>query len=257
MGGKKAHPVAREWYWLHGDPVGIWKGLDWPSVRRGRQVYSEVFAPCHSLAPLTFNHLQAVMTKEEIRALAQSYEITSSDPEKDGTYATRKCKPADQLPAPYPNSQAAAFANNGAEPPDLKDIVYGREEGPDYIFALMTGYHWADTLGLPPFVNELKPGQFWNPYFKGCVLAMPPPLSDGMLDYDDGTPATVSQMSKDVVAFLKWTAEPEWDERKTVFWKCWTTTLLMTVLFHHYAQKFYTWKVFQRVKWRYWAKVGQ
>lgn len=35
-----------------------------------------------------------------------------------------------------------------------------------------------------------------------------------MLEYDDGTPATVAQMAKDVTHFLSWTAEPEHDERK-------------------------------------------
>lgn len=46
---------------------------------------------------------------------------------------------------------------------------------------------------------------------------MPPPLSDGMVDYEDGTPATVSQMAKDVVNFLRWTAESEYDDRRVIF----------------------------------------
>jgi ubiquinol-cytochrome c reductase cytochrome c1 subunit len=32
--------------------------------------------------------------------------------------------------------------------------------------------------------------------------------------FDDGTPATVDQMARDVSAFLAWTAEPKMEERK-------------------------------------------
>jgi len=37
---------------------------------------------------------------------------------------------------------------------------------------------------------------------------------DGQLDFDDGTPASVSQMAKDVATFLSYTAQQEQDERK-------------------------------------------
>ena len=43
---------------------------------------------------------------------------------------------------------------------------------------------------------------------------MPKMLVDGGVEYDDGTPATESQMAKDVCTFLSWAAEPEHDERK-------------------------------------------
>ena len=38
---------------------------------------------------------------------------------------------------------------------------------------------------------------------------MPVPLIDDLLEYSDGTPATVEQMSLDVTHFLNWAAEPE------------------------------------------------
>ena len=48
------------------------------------------------------------------------------------------------------------------------------------------------------------------------------------MEYEDGTPATTSQMAKDVVEFLNWAAEPEMDERK----KMGVATILVTsVLF--------------------------
>jgi ubiquinol-cytochrome c reductase cytochrome c1 subunit len=39
-------------------------------------------------------------------------------------------------------------------------------------------------------------------------------LYDGLVEYEDGTKATTSQMAKDVVEFLNWAAEPEMDVRK-------------------------------------------
>ena len=47
-----------------------------------------------------------------------------------------------------------------------------------------------------------------------CRISMPPPLSEGIVEYADGTPATVDQMSMDVSAFLMWTAEPKMADRK-------------------------------------------
>jgi len=258
MGGggvpKKAHPMKRDWYWEKDDPMGVWRGLDWQSVRRGRQIYTEVFAPCHPLTRLTFNHFQAFMTKEEIKALAAQYEVVDAVPLPDGSDDLRAGKPTDWLPQPYPNQQAAAAANNGAAPPDLRTIIGGREGGADYIFALLTGYKWGEYMPLPPYVS-IKPGQFWNPYFKGGVLAMPPPLSDGLVEYEDGTPATVSQMAKDVVSFLRWAQEPEFDERRTEFWKQFATVGVLFTTFFHIWQRNQAQFMLRRATYRWWKKT--
>lgn len=39
-------------------------------------------------------------------------------------------------------------------------------------------------------------------------------LFDDLVEYEDGTPATTSQMAKDITTFLNWASEPEHDERK-------------------------------------------
>jgi ubiquinol-cytochrome c reductase cytochrome c1 subunit len=253
MGGgpaKHAHPAHRHWPW----DDGARKGFDWKAIRRGRQVYTEVFAPCHSLKPLNFNHFQAFMTKEEIRKLAESYDLVDPDPDpKDGTPVVRPGKPTDNLPEPYPNLIAAASANNGAAPPNLLLAPYSLEGGADYIFALLTGYKWGEYMAIPPWI-KLKPGQFWNPYFKGGVLAMPPPLSDGLLEFEDGTPATVSQMAKDVVCFLRWTSEPSYDERRFFFWRAMGTLAVFHLGIIHYKERQNSWRLFRRETYRYWKK---
>ena len=63
---------------------------------------------------------------------------------------------------------------------------------------------------MPPKGFTVPPGGNYNEYFPGHVIAMPPPLSDGQVTYDDGSPQTLAQYSKDVTAFLMWAAEPNW-----------------------------------------------
>ena len=45
---------------------------------------------------------------------------------------------------------------------------------------------------------------------------MPPPLSDGQVKYDDGSPETLKQYSEDISAFLMWAAEPHMVARKRI-----------------------------------------
>ena len=44
---------------------------------------------------------------------------------------------------------------------------------------------------------------------------MAPPLSDELITYDDEAPETVEQYSRDVAAFLQWTADPHMVSRKS------------------------------------------
>ncbi|KAH0836622.1 cytochrome C1 family-domain-containing protein [Lanmaoa asiatica] len=110
-------------------------------------------------------------------------------------------KLSDYLPAPYPNEEAARAGNGGALPPDLSLIIKARHGAADYVFSLLTGY--ID----PPAGVEIREGMNYNPYFPGGAISMARVLFDGLVEYDDGTPATTSQMAKDVVTFLNWAAE--------------------------------------------------
>ena len=120
----------------------------------------------------------------------------------------RPGKLSDYLPKPYANEEAGRHANNGAYPPDLTYITLARDDQEDYIFSLLTGY--CDS----PAGVKLGENQHYNPYFVGGVIGMVPPLYNEAIEYADGTPATKSQLAKDVTTFLVWCGQPEHDTRK-------------------------------------------
>jgi len=182
--------------------------MDYKSVRRGLQVYRQICASCHSLHYKAFRHLVNCTHDEEgAKKVAASYEITDG-PNDQGEMFERPGKLFDYFPRPYPNEEAARAANNGANPPDLSMITRARHDGQNYLVALLTGY--CD----PPAGKKMVPGLSYNPYFPGGAIAMAKQLTDGQVEYEDGTEATVTQMAKDVTNFLHWSAEPEQDERK-------------------------------------------
>lgn len=198
------HPTKYPWEhakWL--------KTFDHQALRRGFQVYREVCASCHSLQRIPYRGLVGtIMTVDEAKALAEENEY-DTEPNDEGELEKRPGKLSDYIPSPYKNDEAARAANNGALPPDLSLIVKARHGGCDYIFSLLTGYPEE-----PPAGAVVQSGLNFNPYFPGTGIAMARVLYDGLVDYEDGTPATTSQMAKDVVEFLNWAAEPEMDERK-------------------------------------------
>ena len=204
--GEAKHPHAIDWSFS--GPFGTY---DRNALRRGFQVYKEVCSSCHGMNQIAFRNLAQPggpeFSEAEVKAIAAEYEVTDG-PDDYGDMFERPALPKDRLIEPYPNENAARAANGGAYPPDLSLITKARSGGPDYIHALLTGYEDA------PDGVEMRAGLYYNPYMPGGKIAMPAPLLEDLVEYGDGTAATVEQMSLDVTHFLNWAAEPELEARK-------------------------------------------
>jgi ubiquinol-cytochrome c reductase cytochrome c1 subunit len=216
--------------WSFQGPTGAFKRDE---LQRGYQVYKEVCAACHGLKLVSYNDLKSIgLPKEAIKALAAAHEYPTLNDE--GQPIQRKGIPSDKLLSPFPNEKAARAANNGALPPDLSLLAKARAGGPDYLHALLIGYH------SPPAGFTLSTGMHYNAYFPGHQIAMPAPLSEGQVTYADGTKATVDQMAHDVVTFLSWAAEPELEARKQTGLKVLFYLIFLTGIF--YLSKRKIWK---------------
>lgn len=214
-------------------PVGSY---DMAAVQRGYQVYQQVCSTCHSMDHLAYRHLGEeggpfalymvrnhetgemephvgkpehggefvdVTENPYVRALASAVTISDIDP-NSGQPADRPGRISDRFRRPFPNEIAARAANGGAYPPDLSVITSARAGGADYIRSILIGY-----------TGESEGALYHNRFFKSGNIAMPPPLAEGMVAYNNPeTPQTVAQYATDVATFLQWASDPHMEERK-------------------------------------------
>ena len=163
-------PAPIEVDWQHD---GLFGTFDRAAAQRGFQVYREVCSACHGLTFVNFRNLVALgFSEEQVRALAAEYTVTDG-PDDSGEMFERPAVPADPIPPPYPNPQAARVANGGALPPELSLITKARAGGTDYVYSLLVGYE------EPPADVEPREGLYYNAYFPGHWIAMPQPLVRG------------------------------------------------------------------------------
>ena len=216
-------PTAETRFHLEPEPLalsssGPFGRFDRQQVQRGFQVFREVCSSCHGLTQVHFRDLAELGYSEAaVKKIAADWPVQQASVNPDtGEPATRPGTPTDAILSPYPNEVAARAANNNALPPDLSLITKAREGAAPYVHSLLTGYRPQPAALLAEFPDAKTPtGLYYNPYFANLNIAMPPPLtSDGQVSYEDGTTATVDQMSRDVAAFLVWTAEPKLEARK-------------------------------------------
>jgi ubiquinol-cytochrome c reductase cytochrome c1 subunit len=220
--------------WTH---TGVFGTFDRAALLRGFQVFKEVCASCHSLNYIAFRNLAEIgFSEDEIKAIAEEYEVEDG-PDDTGEMFMRAAKASDYFPAPFANPQAARASNGGALPPDLSLIVKARDGGVDYLYALLTGYEEEAPEGF-----VLAEGMNYNHYFPGHQIAMPPPLYEEAVEYEDGTEASLEQLAHDVSVFLAWTAEPELEVRKQTGLKVLIFIAIFTALLYI-------------IKRRIWAKL--
>lgn len=233
------HPEIQRQKWSFG---GFSGQFDKAQLQRGFQVYKEVCSACHGMKRLSFRNLVQPggpeFPEDAVKELAAAWPNQITDgPNDEGKMFERPPLLSDPIHGPYHNDNEARAAQNGALPPDLTLMARARdvernpswyvhpflmlgdianayqEGGANYLYALMTDY--SD----PPADFKLTDGKFYNKAFPGHQISMPPPLSDGVVAYQDGTPSTVDNYARDVVAFLSWAADPSLDQRKRIGWQ--------------------------------------
>jgi ubiquinol-cytochrome c reductase cytochrome c1 subunit len=218
-------------HWSFEGPFGQ---FDQEQLQRGYKVYHDVCSACHSMNLMRYANLGQPggpfydpkypnpIDNPYVKALAKGFQVTDID-QTTGDPTHRPATPADTFAPPFPNEYAARASNSGALPPDLSLIIKAREDGPEYVYSILTGYVAA------PGGLAVSPNRFYNPYFpgdltanwngKGAVppgglIAMPLQLTANRVTYDDHVAATPDQEARDVTAFLAWASEPHQTDRK-------------------------------------------
>ncbi len=209
---------------LHWSFEGVTGTFDKAAVVRGAEVYRQVCKNCHGLSYVAFRNLMDLgYSENQAKAIAAGYSFPTVD--EYGDPAERPGTLTDTFPSPFANENAAKAANSGRVPPDLSLITKAREDGPNYLYSLLTGY-----TDPPADFEKRSDTTTYNPYFGGWEIGMPPPLYDGAVEYSDGTEASVEQMATDVTNFLMWAAEPKLEARHEMGMKVVLFTLVMTLL---------------------------
>ncbi len=216
---------------------GLFGKFDRGALQRGYQVYTEVCASCHSMKYLSYRNLAEKGGPEfsvaEAKVIAASFEVADG-PNTDGEMFTRPGKLSDKFVKPYENVEAAKAANGGAYPPDMSVLIKARSGGADYIYSLLQGYTEA------PAGMTLDDGVYYNKYMYGNKIKMASPLSEGVVEYSDGTETSISQMSKDVTTFLMWAAEPHLEARHQMGFKAIIYLIILTVLVYFSMKKIWS-----------------
>lgn len=212
-------------------------------LQRGLQVYTEVCSACHGMkfVPLRTLHDEGGPGLPEDQVRAYAGQLTIIDAE---TGEERPRIPTDHFPTVSgdgmgPDLSMMAKARAGYHGPFGSGInqLFKGIGGPEYIYSVLTGYTGEDMEQAGSVLYE-------NTAFPSGYIGMPAPLSDDLVTYEDGTPATVDQMSRDVAAFLMWTAEPKMSDRKTVGLVSVLFLILLTALLYLTNKKL--WAPFKR-----------
>ena len=216
---------------------GLFGKFDRSSLQRGYQVYTEVCSSCHSMKYVSYRNLHEPggpeFSEEQAKAIAANFEVTDG-PNEDGEMFVRSAKLSDKFAMPFENIKAAQAANGGAYPPDMSVLAKARSGGVDYIYSVLLGYE------DPPTGVTLDDGVYYNKYMYGNNIKMAKPLSDGLIEYNDGTVASEEQMAKDVTTFLMWAAEPHLEARHKMGFKAILYLIILTILVYFSMKKIWS-----------------
>ena len=219
-----------DYAFAHEGPFGT---FDQNQLQRGLQVFTEVCAACHGLKFVPIRSLSdeggPALPEDQVRAYAEQFTVTDRETGED-----RAGVPTDHFPMSMmegaPDLSLMTKARAGFSGPygtGISQLLNGIG-GAEYTYSILTHYYEEEPACAPDGV----PGFYYNSAFKngsvpdsckdehgvstipGSWIAMPNPLSEDLVTYADGTPATVEQMAADVTSFMVWAAEPKLIARK-------------------------------------------
>lgn len=202
--------------------------FDEHQLQRGLQVYTEVCSACHGMKFVPLRSLSdeggPALPENQVRAYAKQFTVLDKESGED-----REGLPTDNFPANTdagaPDLSLMAKARAGFHGPyglGINQLVHGIG-GPEYIHALLTGYSGEEK-------EEAGSTFYENHTFPGGWIKMGPPLSDGQVEFADGSPNDVDHMAQDVSAFLMWTAEPKLMARKDTGFKAVLFLIVLSTL---------------------------
>ncbi len=192
---------------------GPFGSFDQNQLQRGLQVYTEICAACHGLQYVPLRTLAddggPGLPEDQVRAYAaENFEVFDADLDD-----FRPAKETDHFPGSNlenaPDLSLMAKARAGFHGPyglGINQFFKGMG-GPEYIYSLMTSYtgEEKEEAGVTLYENKAYPGGW---------ISMAPPLYGEDVEFADGHDNDLSHISKDVAAFLTWTAEPKLMARK-------------------------------------------
>jgi ubiquinol-cytochrome c reductase cytochrome c1 subunit len=219
-----------DYAFAHEGPFGA---FDQNQLQRGLQVFTEVCAACHGMKFVPIRSLSdeggPALPEDQVRAYAAQFTVTDRETGED-----RDGIPTDHFPMSQyegaPDLSLMTKARAGFSGPYGTGIsqFFNGIGGAEYTYSILTHYYEEEPACAPDGVD----GFYYNSAFKngsvpasckdehgistipGSWIAMPNPLSEDLVTYADGTPATVDQMAADVTSFTVWAAEPKLMARK-------------------------------------------
>ena len=135
---------------------------------------------------------------------------------------------------PYLTMHHAKNANAGLWPKDLTKVASHNPGNINYPYNLLTGYHYN-----PPFGLDVAEGRYFNPYYDHMIIGMPPQLHDGMIEYDDGTPASAPQMAHDVSEYLSYIYKSKYPDERVLIWMGFAMFSMFYCVSHLYTRYHY------------------
>lgn len=198
------------YHWTHEQ---FMQTFDSASVRRGFKVWLKSCQSCHGAYKQKYDIMvEKIYSQVElIEKMKDAPPIHPGHQMKRGYYFNewdyRQRLIHDRIWSTYMTRDHAKSANNGSWPKDLSRTPEHNPAHAGYIYNVLTGYHFSAPHG-----HEVPEGRYFNPYHNHMIIGMARQLHDGMLTYDDGTPASTPQMAHDVSCFLDYLENHEWPD---------------------------------------------